>query len=119
MRKIWAVIAAVAASSFPAARAHTSLESSYPAEKQKVYVPLHRITLIFSGKADALYSAVRLENAKGELVVQAVQKKAAREIDMKTPALDPGRYFIRYRVLSMDGDIVEGKVAFEIFGVEA
>ncbi|PPD42345.1 MAG: copper resistance protein CopC [Methylocystis sp.] len=100
------------------ARAHATLVTSYPSEKQKVYAPLHRIRLVFSGKADALYSVVRLETAKGAVVAEVTQRLASREIVLKTPALDPGRYQIVYRVLSTDGDIVEGKVGFEIFGVE-
>ncbi len=121
MRKWLCVLAAFAALSTPAdtALAHATLISSYPSENQKVYVPLHQIKLVFSGRADALYSVARLENAKGAVIAGATQKQASREIVLKTPALDPGRYEIHYRVLSNDGDVVEGKVAFEIFGVEA
>jgi methionine-rich copper-binding protein CopC len=38
--------------------------------------------------------------------------KAAPEIDLAAPALLPSRYRVHYRVLSTDGDIVEGRGDF-------
>ncbi|GLI93491.1 copper resistance CopC family protein [Methylocystis echinoides] len=109
---------ALAACAAPAL-AHTQLVDSYPANKQLVLKPLHAIKLVFSGKADALYSVVRLKDSKGEVVAQATQKSASKELILPTPSLMPGEYHIVYRVLSVDGDVIEGKLDFSVHGLEA
>jgi methionine-rich copper-binding protein CopC len=109
---------ALGAASLPA-QAHAYLVESYPAKQQSVVTPLHRIKMVFSGKADALYSTIKLRNAKGAVVAEVTQKEASREMILPTPVLEPGAYHIHYRILSVDGDIVEGKVDFTVFGVEA
>jgi copper resistance protein C len=113
-----AALALGAASAVPA-RGHAFLVESYPTKQQAVIKPLHRIKLVFSGKADALYSTVKLKDAKGAVVAEATQKEASREMVLPTPVLEPGPYHIHYRILSVDGDVVEGKVDFTVFGVEA
>jgi copper resistance protein C len=101
------------------ALAHTQLVDSYPANKQLVLKPLHAIKLTFSGKADALYSVVKLKDSKGEVIAQTAQKHASKELILTTPSLMPGDYHIVYRVLSVDGDIIEGKLEFSVHGLEA
>ncbi|WP_424362296.1 copper resistance CopC family protein [Methylocystis parvus] len=96
------------------AQAHTYLVDSVPAKKQEVMHPLARIKLTFSGKADALFSTVRLVDATGAVVAEKTQETASREMAMPAPELQPGAYRICYRILSADGDIVEGKVDFEV-----
>lgn len=109
---------ALTACAVPAA-AHAVLVDSYPANRQQVLKPLHTIRLVFSGKADALFSTVKLEDNKGAVVAEATQKEASKELILPTPSLMPGQYHIRYRVLSVDGDVVEGRLEFAIFGQEA
>jgi hypothetical protein len=99
--------------------AHTQLVDSYPANRQLVVKPLHAIKLVFSGKADALYSIVRLKDSKGDVVAQTTQKTASKELILPTPSLMPGEYHIVYRVLSVDGDVIEGKLDFSVHGLEA
>ncbi|WP_363348580.1 copper resistance CopC family protein [Methylocystis echinoides] len=99
--------------------AHAVLVDSYPANKQQVLKPLHTIRLVFSGKADALYSTVKLKDNKGAVIAEKTQKEPSRELTLPTPSLMPGDYHIVYRVLSVDGDVVEGKLDFSIFGLEA
>lgn len=101
------------------ASAHAVLVESYPANKQQVLKPLHTIRLVFSGKADALYSTVRLKDSKGAVIAETTQRQPSRELTLPTPSLMPGDYHIVYRVLSVDGDIVEGKLDFSIHGLEA
>lgn len=99
--------------------AHTKLVDSYPANRQLVLKPLHTIRLVFSGKADALYSIAKLKDGKGEVVAQVTQKTASKELVLPTPLLMPGDYQVVYRVLSADGDIIEGKLDFSVHGFEA
>lgn len=104
---------ALAATEVPA-RAHALLVDSVPAKKQQVMHPLAQIRLTFSGKADALFSTVKLLDARGFVVAETIQEAASREMTMPAPALQPGAYRICYRVLSADGDVVEGKVDFDV-----
>ncbi len=114
------VVAALAAWTFVApAWAHAYLLESYPANQQQVLKPLHTIRLVFSGKADALYSTVKLKDSKGKVIAEKTQREPSRELTLPTPSLMPGEYHVVYRVLSVDGDIVEGKLDFFIHGLEA
>jgi methionine-rich copper-binding protein CopC len=101
------------------ASAHAWLVESYPANKQQVLKPLHTIRLVFSGKADANFSSVKLKDSKGAIVAEATQKEPSKELTLPTPSLMPGDYRIVFRVLCADGDIVEGKLEFSIHGLEA
>ena len=70
--------------------------------------------LRFSVRADAKYSMLVLQNANGDMLKNEIQPQASRDFAMKSPALAPGRYQLRYRILSPDGDLLEGKVDFVI-----
>lgn len=96
------------------AQAHAYLIDSVPAKKQEVMHPLSRIKLAFSGTADAHFSVVKLTDDAGAVIAETTQQEASREMTLPAPALKPGPYQIRYRVLSTDGDIVEGKVDFVV-----
>ena len=41
-------------------------------------------------------------------------RTASRDMNMSAPMLAPGRYHVRYRILSPDGDVVQGKIDFII-----
>ena len=107
---------ALAATQVPA-EAHAYLVDSIPAKKQEVLRPqaLERIKLVFSGKADALYSTARLTDPSGATLSETTQREASHEMVLPAPArLAPGKYLVHYRVLSVDGDVVEGKVEFMV-----
>ncbi len=106
-------ISALAMAAAPA-QAHAYLIDSVPASKQEVLHSLPRIKLVFSGKADAIFSTVTLLDGRGETLTRSTQKEASREMVLPAPALDPGVYRLHYRVLSTDGDIVEGNIDFTV-----
>ena len=96
------------------ANAHAYLVDSYPSAKMHINKPLKTVRLRFSGRADAQYSTALLEREDGAVLAGQTQPKASTEIDFPVPPLQPGRYFVHYRVLSVDGDLVEGKVDFVV-----
>ncbi len=104
---------AVAMAQGPAA-AHAYLVDSVPAKRQEIMHPLNRLRLLFSGKADALFSTIKLADASGAVIAQTTQGRPSCEMTLEAPALNPGEYRVLYRVLSMDGDIVEGQVDFVV-----
>jgi methionine-rich copper-binding protein CopC len=96
------------------ATAHAYLVESFPSAKQRLSKPLRTIRLVFSGRADAHYSTIRLESEDGTLLAAKTQAKAEHRLDLAAPPLQSGRYRVHYRVLSTDGDITEGRLEFFI-----
>lgn len=104
---IWALSTA-------AASAHGYLVASFPAAKTHLIGSPHHIRLQFSLKTDAGYSIVNLERDDGALLASKAQAKTSRSFDMESPALSPGRYRVSYRMLSPDGDLMQGKIDFVV-----
>jgi len=96
------------------AEAHGYLVSSFPGMKTHLKTSPHKIRLRFSLRADARYSTIDLENDNGAVLATMTQPKVSRDMDMSAPSLPPGRYHVRYRILSPDGDLVQGKIDFFI-----
>ncbi len=62
------------------------------------------------------YSKITIETPDGKVLGQgnsAVPDKP-RELSASAPELAPGKYIVRYRVLSTDGHIVEGNYEFTV-----
>lgn len=102
-----------AAGPIPAA-AHVLLVDSFPSAKQRLPAAPGVVRLRFSGRADALYSTISLEGEGGGTLATRTQPAASRDLQLPAPPLPPGSYRIRYRVLSTDGDLVEGRVEFTV-----
>ena len=96
------------------AEAHGYLSASFPPAKSHLKTLPHKIKLHFSLRADARYSTIELEDDEGAVLASKTQQKASRDMDMSAPVLSPGRYHVRYRILSSDGDVVEGKIDFVV-----
>lgn len=92
--------------------AHGYLAASFPPAKSHLKTPPHQIKLHFPLRADARYSMIDLEDDEGAVLASKTQQKASRDMDMNAPMLSPGRYHVRYRILSPDGDLVQGKIDF-------
>jgi copper resistance protein C len=94
------------------ADAHGYLAASFPQSKAHLRTSPHKIKLHFSLRADAQYSTIALEDDDGAVLASKTQQTASRDMDMSAPVLSPGRYHVRYRILSSDGDVVQGKIDF-------
>lgn len=94
--------------------AHASLRASTPPDGATLDQPPERIELRFSEPVAAL--AIRLETAAGGSVPVAVAPAGdgARLIVTPTEALARGSYLLRWRVASVDGHPVAGRIAFAI-----
>ncbi len=108
------VLAAVIAAA-PAA-AHSFLVEATPSSKDHVATSPKTIKLRFGGGVEPKYSKLTLEDAAGKGLGEGsigVPDKP-RELSMDAPELAPGKYVVRYRVLSTDGHIVEGNYEFTV-----
>jgi len=117
-KMIVASIAAFAGAAFVAAPAvaHSFLVEAAPSSKEHVADPPKTVKLRFGGGVEPAYSNITIENADGKVVAEGAVGKpdAPRELSVDPPALSPGRYVVKYRVLSQDGHIVQGNYEFTI-----
>jgi methionine-rich copper-binding protein CopC len=106
---------AAAVASTPA-RAHSFLVEATPSSKDHVASSPKTVKLRFGGGVEPKYSKLTIEGADGKALGEGsigVPDKP-RELSMEPPELAPGKYVVRYRVLSTDGHIVEGNYEFTV-----
>jgi methionine-rich copper-binding protein CopC len=100
-----------------AADAHAVLVRSSPGSRAALHQPPDRVSLWFNERLEPAYSAVSVWDAREtqvDLRDVRVAPEDPRRLIVSLPALKPGAYSVRYRVLSVDGHVVEGRFAFTV-----
>lgn len=97
--------------------AHASLVKSDPPRRASLSESPSQIQLWFNEDIEAAYASVEVLNSNGKTV--SVDAPKAVEDDPKSvvlamPALTPGSYKVQFRVLSVDGHVVESNYSFRI-----
>jgi methionine-rich copper-binding protein CopC len=113
---IGAPIVLAAARAKPAA-AHAVLLSSSPARRATLHRPPPRVELTFNERLEPAYSTLSVWDAAGTQVDRrdlAVTGEDGRRLSVSLPPLPAGRYTVKFRVLSVDGHIVEASFPFTI-----
>src|SRR5262245_24195006 len=115
----WLVSAGLAALAlWPAAvPAHAVLVKSVPAQRATLAEPPPRVELWFNERLEPAYSRASVTNEAGaqvDLRDVAVSADDPRRLAVSLPALTPGRYTVSFRVLSVDGHVVESKLMFTV-----
>ena len=108
-----AVIALAPASSF----SHSLLVRSQPAQRSTVTRPPERVQMWFSERLEPAYAAASVWNEAGRQVDggdASVDQNDPTLLSVSTPNLGPGRYTVRFRVLSVDGHVVESSYTFTV-----
>ena len=99
------------------ADAHAVLVKSSPARRAVLALPPTRVELTFNERLEPAYSTVSVW-ATGEKRVDddkiVVGPTDPRRLSVGLPSLEPGTYTVKFRVLSVDGHLVEGTYPFEI-----
>ena len=108
-----AVLPAALPQMSPASAHHQFLRQSFPGPNNRV-APVSEVKLVFEGKADALFSTLKVKMIDGTLVAEMTQPRASQEMVLSTPRLAPGEYVVEYRVLASDGDVVKGGYFFTV-----
>ena len=96
---------------------HAALVRSAPSARATLSRVPARVELWFSERLEPAYSSLSVQNASGVPVDQRdvlVGPDDRRRLSVGIPALPPGRYVVRYRVLSVDGHVVESTFAFTV-----
>ena len=117
-RRVLSALAATALAVVPAlAPAHSLLVRSQPAQRATVTRPPERVQMWFSERLEPAYASASVWNEAGKQVDGGDAKVDASDpslLSVSTPNLGPGRYTVRYRVLSVDGHVVESSYTFTV-----
>jgi methionine-rich copper-binding protein CopC len=101
------------------ALAHAVLVKAVPAECSTLTAPPPRVELWFSERLEPAYSRASVTDEAGtrvDLGNAAVSREDPKRISLSLPSLAPGRYTVRFRVLSVDGHVVESSLTFTVRG---
>jgi copper resistance protein C len=99
--------------------AHAVLVKSVPGQRAALVEPPPRVELWFNERLEPAYSKALVTNEAGtqvDLRDVAVSTEDPRRLTVSLPPLVPGRYTVSFRVLSVDGHIVESTFAFTVKG---
>ncbi len=100
-----------------AALAHAVLVKSVPAQRALVVESPPRVELWFNERLEPAYSKASVTNEAGvqvDLGDVAVSAEDPRRLAISLPPLPPGRYTVSFRVLSVDGHVVEAAFTFTV-----
>jgi methionine-rich copper-binding protein CopC len=114
-----AVAGALSAGGFSpgAAPAHSLLVRSEPGRSATVTRAPERVRLWFSERIEPAYAKLSVWSEAGKQVDAgdaAVDSNDPILLSVSTPNLGPGRYTVSFRVLSVDGHVVESSFAFTV-----
>lgn len=96
--------------------AHSFLVDAAPSSKEHVIGSPKTVKLRFGGGVEPPYSKITIESPDGKVLAEGNigAPDKPRELSVNAPELAPGKYVVRYRVLSTDGHIVEGNYEFTV-----
>lgn len=115
-RRRLALVAAVVLITPVAAGAHAALVRSSPPARATLHVAPRRVQLWFGERLEPAYSAVSVwkDGRQVDAGDGAVAVEDSHLLSVGLPVLDGGRYLVKYRVLSVDGHLVEGGYSFTV-----
>jgi copper resistance protein C len=117
MGRLWVLVFCILLVSPSTVSPHASLIKSVPARRAQIFKSPPQIQLWFSERLEARFSSLRVIDSGGnrvDLDNVAVDNNDPKRIFVGIKPLVPGQYKIRFRVLSVDGHIVEDELSFTI-----
>lgn len=100
-----------------AAWGHAALVRSSPARRATLAAAPERVQLWFNEPVEPRFSTVSVWDAAGRQVDRGdarVEPGEPTRLVVGLPSLGPGSYRVRFRVLSVDGHVVEGEFPFTV-----
>ena len=97
--------------------AHAYLVKSSPARRAVLSSAPDRVVLWFNERLEAQFSHMSVWNQAGQQVDggdDQVDPDDAKKLSVGTPGLGAGTYRVKFRVLSIDGHIVESEFPFRV-----
>lgn len=95
--------------------AHATLTKSEPPRRASLSVPPKHIQLWFNEEIEGSYALISVIDSDENSVTDAVPELVPddlKSVVLPIPELNPGRYTVQYRVLSVDGHVVESSFGF-------
>jgi len=117
MGRLWVLVFCILLVSPSTVLPHASLIKSVPARRAHIFRSPPQIQLWFSERLEARFSSLRVIDSGGKRVDLGnveVSTDDPKRISIGIKPLVPGQYKIRFRVLSVDGHVVEDEVPFTI-----
>jgi copper resistance protein C len=99
------------------ALAHAVLVKSSPSARATLPEPPGRVELWFNERLEPAYSRASVLDAAGaqvDLRDVTISRDDPKRLTVSLPSLGPGRYTVRFRVLSVDGHVVESSMTFTV-----
>jgi methionine-rich copper-binding protein CopC len=96
---------------------HAALVKSIPARRAQIFKVPAQIQLWFNEKLEARFSSLAVTDSNGKRVDRgnvAVGTDDPKRLSVGVNPLPPGQYKVRFRVLSVDGHVVEDEFLFTI-----
>lgn len=97
--------------------AHAKLVKSDPSRKATLSASPKYIQLWFNEKIEGSYASVTVLDSEKKPVTQNSPEPAAgdlKSVILNLPELEPGNYKVQYRVMSVDGHVIESNYEFSI-----
>jgi methionine-rich copper-binding protein CopC len=98
---------------------HAYLVKSSPAQRAALTNAPTRVVLWFNERLEGQFSQLSVWNDRGEQVDAGdiqVGPDDSKKLSVGLPALSAGTYTVKYRVLSVDGHIVDAAFPFTVRG---
>lgn len=113
-RLLFAACAAQALLFASAVAAHAFLDRASPPVGSTVRDSPPEVRLKFTQELEPAFSTLTVQDASGRRVDKGDAKIAADTMRVSLPALQPGRYKVTWRALSVDTHVTEGDFTFEV-----
>ena len=117
MVRLWVLVFFILLVSPSTVSPHASLVKSVPARRAQIFKSPAQIQLWFSERLETRFSSLRAIDSSGKRVDLGnveISTDDPKRISVGVNPLVPGQYKIRFRVLSVDGHIVENEFSFTI-----
>ncbi|NJM40414.1 MAG: copper resistance protein CopC [Anaerolineae bacterium] len=96
------------------AHAHASLDHASPAVGSTVPVSPNQVSLTFTQSIERKFNRMEVRNAGGTRVDNGNVSVSGNTMRVGVKGLEPGRYTVRWRVLSVDTHTTEGSFNFQV-----
>jgi copper resistance protein C len=113
----WVAVGLIVLSVPTLARAHAQLVRSTPTIRGVLTAAPDRVQLWFNENLEPAFARVSVWSADGAQVDRgdaAVARDDPKQLSVGLKALTPGHYTVKYRVLSVDGHVVEREFPFTL-----
>jgi len=118
MKRIFviAICAVQALACSPPAAAHAFLDHASPRVGSSVRAPPAEVRLWFTQELEPAFSTVSVHDASGKRIDHGDVKveDGGDVMRVSLPQLEPGRYKVTWRALSIDTHVTEGDFMFEV-----